>query len=88
MRFSPWKCPECDQAARGTVEIIRGLALLLFDEQDNAEYEGETKIDWDSQVTLADSCGRFTLECPERASMAGNRRQRARLEDNRRLSDG
>ena len=65
MRLNPWKCPECGEAARGTVEVIRGLALLVFDEQSNAEYEGETKIDWDSQVSLADTGGRVTLECPQ-----------------------
>ena len=64
MQFNPLKCPECDQAAAGTVEVIHGLALLIFDEQDNADYAGETKVDWDSQVSLLDACGRVTLECP------------------------
>jgi hypothetical protein len=40
------------------------LALLVFDEQGNADYEGETKVDWDSQVSLVDARGRITLECP------------------------
>ena len=44
--------------------MVRGLALLIVDEQGAAEYEGETKIDWDSQVTVADARGRVTLECP------------------------
>ena len=64
MQFSPWKCPECDQAATGTVELIRGLALLIFNEQGNADYEGETKVDWDRQTSQLDACGRVTLECP------------------------
>ena len=63
MRFTPWQCPECDEAARGTVEIIHGLALLIFDEAGNADYEGETKIDWDQQTSLTDARGRVTLEC-------------------------
>ena len=53
MQFNPWKCPECDQAATGTVEVIHGLALLIFDEQGNADYAGETKVDWDSQTQPA-----------------------------------
>lgn len=64
MRMNPWKCPECGQAARGTVEVIRGLALLIFDEQGEADYEGETKVDWDSQTSLVDARGLVTLECP------------------------
>ncbi len=64
MRLNPWKCPECGQAARGTVETIGGLALLIFDDQGEADYEGETKVDWDSQASLVDARGRVTLECP------------------------
>jgi hypothetical protein len=66
MQFNPWRCPECGQAARGTIESVRGLALLAFDGQGNAEYEGETELDWDSQVTVhdADSDELATLECP------------------------
>ena len=64
MRFNPWKCPECDQTATGTVELIRGLALLMFDEQGDADYEGETKVDWDSQTSLLDARDQVTLECP------------------------
>ena len=41
-----------------------GIALLIFNENDTAEYEGETKIAWDNQVTSRDSDGRVTLECP------------------------
>ena len=64
MRFDPWKCPECDEAAAGTVEVIPGLALLSFDEQGNADYEGETKVAWDGQTSVLDAGGRVTLECP------------------------
>jgi len=64
MRFNPFQCPECNEPARGTVEIIHGLALLIFDEEGNADYEGETKVDWDSQTSLTDDRGRVTLECP------------------------
>ena len=64
MQFDPWKCPECDQPASGTVEVIHGVALLLFDDEGRAEYAGETKVDWDSQTSLLDARGRVTLECP------------------------
>ena len=63
MRFNPFRCPECDETAKGTVEIIHGLALLVFDEEGNADYEGETKVDWDSQASLLDARGQVTLEC-------------------------
>ena len=63
MRFNPWKCPECSQPAAGTVEIIHGLALLLFDERGDADYAGETKVSWDSQTSLLDARGRITLKC-------------------------
>ena len=64
MRFDPWKCPECDQPATGTVEVIHGVALLLFDDEGDANYAGETKVDWNSQVSLLDASGRLTLGCP------------------------
>ena len=64
MRFSPWKCPECGQAARGTSETITGLALLMFDDDGQAEYAGETELDWNSQVTRHDEAGNDLLECP------------------------
>ena len=64
MRFTPWKCPECGQSAQGTVDTIPGLALLAFDDNGNAEYNGETKIDWNNQTTLHDESGRDLLECP------------------------
>lgn len=65
MRFAPYRCPECDQLAAGTVEVVQGIALVTFDDEGDAEYTGETKIDWNSQVTVRDALGRITLECPE-----------------------
>lgn len=65
MRFSPWKCPECGQAAKGTLETIPGLALLIFDDDGQATYAGETEIDWDSQATQHDEAGRVLLQCPD-----------------------
>lgn len=65
MRFTPWKCPTCGQPACGTLETVSGLALLIFDENGDAEYGGETKIDWNSQTTQHDAAGRTLLECPD-----------------------
>jgi hypothetical protein len=63
MRFTPWNCPECGEPAAGTVETVPGLALLVFDDDGQAEYEGETKIDWNGQQTRRDESGKVTLEC-------------------------
>ena len=63
MRFTPWKCPTCGQSAAGTLETVPGLALLVFDDDGQAEYEGETKIDWNGQKTCQDKSGRTILEC-------------------------
>jgi hypothetical protein len=64
MRLTPWKCPECGQPAKGTVETVPGLALLTFDDDGNAEYAGETEIDWNNQATRHDDAGNDLLECP------------------------
>ena len=63
MRFDPWKCPTCGQPATGTVEVIHGVALLIFDDEGNADYAGETKVDWSQQTSLHDARGQITLEC-------------------------
>ena len=65
MRFTPWKCPQCDQPAEGTRETVPGLALLVFDDNGRAEYEGETKIDWNIQTTCRDESSKVILECPD-----------------------
>jgi hypothetical protein len=64
MRFKPWKCPECGQPAAGALETVPGLALLVFDDGGQAQYEGETKIDWNGQATCRDESGKAALECP------------------------
>ena len=64
MRFAPGNCPDCGELAEGTLESIAGQALLVFDEDGDADYAGETKIDWNSQVTVRDAKGRVILECP------------------------
>ena len=63
MRLNPPTCPVCGQIARGTVEIIPGLALLSFDESGEADYAGETQVHWDGQTTDRDNQGRVRLIC-------------------------
>ena len=65
MRFKPWKCPECGQPAKGSLETVPGLALLTFDADGQAEYDGETEVDWDNQATQHDEAGNDLLECPQ-----------------------
>ncbi len=65
MRFNPSKCPQCGQLAKGTLETIPGLALLMFDEDGNAEYAGGTDVCWDGQQTIRDEQGRVRLMCPD-----------------------
>ena len=64
MTFDVPRCAVCDELARGTLEMVSGLALLIFDEHGEAEYEGETKIAWNDQVTCRDVEDRVTLKCP------------------------
>lgn len=63
MRLTPYICPTCGGPAEGTLESVPCLALLNFDEDGNAEYVGETTLDWDHKKTNADAYGRVTLEC-------------------------
>lgn len=76
MHFLPWKCPICHQAAEGTLETVFGLALIKFDDDDQAEYAGETQIDWNSQITCLNRDGKVMLQCPE-----GHRWQADRFEE-------
>lgn len=68
MRFNPWKCPECGKPAAGTLETIPGMALLTFDENGEAEYDGETKVYWDGQTTVTKTTAELDeaclLQCP------------------------
>jgi hypothetical protein len=64
MLFDPYKCPECGEPARGVLETVSGLALLDIDEDGSAEYAGETKMYWDSQVMDLTDDNMATLGCP------------------------
>jgi hypothetical protein len=63
MRFDKPYCSVCGEPARGTLELTPGLALLLFDEDGEAEYEGGTTMDRDGQKTCRDKDGQVILEC-------------------------
>jgi len=65
MRFETATCPSCGQLAKGLLETIPGIALLLFDECGGAQYAGGTDVCWDGQSTIRDENGRVTLLCPE-----------------------
>ena len=46
-------CPECGETARGTLERVEGVALVDEDPTTGeVQYDGETKIDWNSQQTV------------------------------------
>ena len=64
MKCDMSRCPHCGAMAIGTVELVPGLALVRFNEEGEAEYEGETRMDWNNQTTRRDSAGQATLECP------------------------
>lgn len=66
MKFEHHKCPECGQVAEATLENLTGWALLVFDQDGVADWEGETKVDWNSQETDEDPMtGEITLRCPD-----------------------
>ena len=50
---------------RALWSLFAAWRLLNFDEQGDADYAGETKVDWDQQTSLLDARGRVTLECPD-----------------------
>jgi hypothetical protein len=63
MKFDVPRCPVCDELAKGTLESLPGMALLIFKQEGEAEYLGETEIFWNDQVTRFDRKGRVTLLC-------------------------
>ena len=65
MRFRPRKCPQCGQEAKGVLETIQEVALLVFADDGDAQYASETDIHWDDQATVRDHQGRATLVCSD-----------------------
>jgi hypothetical protein len=63
MTFDTPRCEICGEPARGTLETVSAVAILLFDEEGRAEYLGETQIGWNRQVTQRDVQGRVALVC-------------------------
>ena len=63
MKYDVSRCSICGETAIGTLESVPGLALLVFNERGEAEYAGETKLDWNNQINLRDSEDRVTLAC-------------------------
>lgn len=64
MKCDAPRCSLCGETAIGTLELVPGLALVRFNAEGEAEYEGETRMDWNNQITRRDSAGQVTLECP------------------------
>ena len=64
MTFDVPRCTVCGELARGMLEQVPGIALLIFDEHDTAEYAGETELAWNDQAACRDGAGWVTLECP------------------------
>ena len=65
MRFDPSHCPECGELPRGTCDMIPGIALVSFnDDNREAEFAGETDVLWDSQETPANADGLIDVTCP------------------------
>jgi hypothetical protein len=66
MQFIPGRCPECDALAGGMLEEVQGVASLMPDDGAGSySYEGETAIDWNSQVPVKTPDGRVMLVCSE-----------------------
>lgn len=64
MKFSIPTCPSCGAAAAGTSDLVPGVALLTIDADGNAEYSGETQMDWNGQrPKIID--GELVLRCHE-----------------------
>ncbi len=46
-------CPACGEMARGTLEVVHGVALVQLDaETGQITYAGETGMCWDSQTLV------------------------------------
>lgn len=66
MNLSTPTCPTCGQPAASTLETVYGRALLIRNPDGSFDYEGETKIDWDTQETVTEADGSATLHCESR----------------------
>jgi len=64
MFYTPARCSECGRLAYGTLERMDGIAVLAFDDDGSAEYQGWTDVDWETQKTVRNKQGLVTLVCP------------------------
>jgi hypothetical protein len=65
MIFTVRTCPVCGEPVRGTLEALKGCALLTEpDANGKCAWAGETEIWWDEQRTVMDADGCVTLLCP------------------------
>lgn len=65
MKFIPARCPECDATPTGTVEEVKGQALLMSNGSGGYEYTSETEMWWDSQKSVTDNQDHVLLVCGE-----------------------
>lgn len=63
MKFQTPRCPECGELPKGMIHTLPCLALLAFDTNDEAEYEGHSDTYYDEQYHNEDEVGRVTLRC-------------------------
>ncbi len=62
-------CPNCKQGDRlAEVNRIIGFARGSFDDNGTFVYEGETKVDWDSQAPVPEGERYICLLCNEKFS--------------------
>lgn len=65
MKFKTIICPHCQQEAKGIIESVQGVALINLYENGDADYAGETDVDWDTQQSVRSERGQYTLVCPQ-----------------------
>ena len=64
MQFRPFRCPECDEVARGTIDIVAVVAFIHSEDDDGCfDWAGEAEVNWDTQETIRGSAGRVLLTC-------------------------
>lgn len=71
MIFTPHACPKCGEPANGVSENVPGVALMTYYEDgEEFEYDGETRMGWDGQTMQLDNEGKAELWCENGHSWA------------------
>lgn len=65
MKLKHPHCPICKGLANATLEVVEGFALMTVEESGEADYFGETEVDWESQRTKTVGNSVVTLRCDE-----------------------